>query len=65
MTPLDLLVVLDDLESYAKTRVNIDPAALISVRDVRAALEKLILKMDNLEIGFDKIAERSRELEFH
>ncbi len=56
----DLLQVLDDLEVYAQTRLNKSPAALNAVRECRLSLEKLISKMDALETGFDKIAERSR-----
>lgn len=52
--------VLDDLDHFA--RESPDPAALTSVNDVRTGLEKLVSKMDNLEAGFDRIAERSREL---
>ena len=33
---------------------------LRAVQESRIAMEKLIVKMDNLESGFDKIAERSR-----
>lgn len=33
--------------------------ALSSVQEARAGLDKLISKMDTLESGFDKIAERS------
>ncbi|KAF8627343.1 hypothetical protein AX15_004415 [Amanita polypyramis BW_CC] len=50
-----LLRVFDDLEQYA----SYDPTALKSVRECRAALDRLIGKMDSLESGFDKIAERS------
>ncbi|KAG6916954.1 hypothetical protein DXG01_004503 [Tephrocybe rancida] len=52
-----LLRVLDDLEQYAQT--NSDAAALRAVRECRGALDKLIVKMDGLEAGFDRIAERS------
>jgi autophagy-related protein 11 len=50
---------LDELESYART--SDAPTAIKSVQECRASLEKLISKMDKLELGFDKIAERSRE----
>lgn len=56
----DLVQVLDDLEVYAQTRMTKTPAALNAVRDCRSSLEKLISKMDTLETGFDRIAERSR-----
>ncbi|OJA17862.1 hypothetical protein AZE42_05905, partial [Rhizopogon vesiculosus] len=52
-----LLQVLSDLESYARSGSN--PAAMASVLEARTAMEKLIAKMDNLEAGFDRIAERS------
>ncbi|KAF8903289.1 hypothetical protein CPB84DRAFT_1814678 [Gymnopilus junonius] len=52
-----LLQLLDDLEKYAESTANSVP--LHAVRECRTALEKLISKMDNLELGFDKIAERS------
>ncbi|KAI0942131.1 hypothetical protein AcV7_002650 [Taiwanofungus camphoratus] len=52
-----LLKVLDDIEHFAQT--SQDPAALGSVREARAGLEKLIAKMDSLESSFDRIAERS------
>lgn len=52
--------VLDDLEHFARDSSN--PIALTSVQDARAGLEKLIVKMDSLESGFDRIAERSRKL---
>ncbi|KAG6335512.1 hypothetical protein ID866_3584 [Astraeus odoratus] len=48
---------LEELEEFAKSRP--DPAALTSVQEARTALEKLVQKMDNLESGFDRIAERS------
>jgi autophagy-related protein 11 len=35
---------------------------MLSVQEARVAVEKLIAKMDNLEAGFDRIAERSCEL---
>ncbi|KAG6840471.1 hypothetical protein C0991_006497 [Blastosporella zonata] len=52
-----LLRVLDDLDHYAQT--SSDPAALRAVRECRGALDKLVVKMDGLEAGFDRIAERS------
>lgn len=51
---------MDDLEKYALS-CN-DAIALRAVQECRIAMEKLIAKMDNLESGFDKIAERSRKL---
>lgn len=56
---LDVLHILDELESYART--SDAPTAAQAITECRASLEKLISKMDNLELGFDKIAERSRE----
>lgn len=53
----DLLLVLDDLERFA--RESPIPAALTSVQEARNGLDKLIHKMDGLEAGFDRIAERS------
>jgi autophagy-related protein 11 len=55
-----LLQVLSDLDSYARSSSN--PAAMLSVQEARVAVEKLIAKMDNLEAGFDRIAERSCKL---
>ncbi|KIM47021.1 hypothetical protein M413DRAFT_267979 [Hebeloma cylindrosporum] len=52
-----VLHVLDELESYART--SDAPTAAKAIAECRASLEKLISKMDNLELGFDKIAERS------
>ncbi|KAJ7104353.1 putative peripheral membrane protein [Mycena belliarum] len=52
-----LLRVLDDLESASRTANDL--VALAAVRECRAALEKLVIKMDSLESGFDRIAERS------
>ncbi|KAF8637910.1 hypothetical protein AX17_002533 [Amanita inopinata Kibby_2008] len=51
----DLLRIFDDLEQYASN----DGVALRAVRECRGALDKHARKMDNLEAGFDKIAERS------
>jgi autophagy-related protein 11 len=50
--------VLSDLEQHAKS-VN-DDIALKAVNECRASLNKLIGKMDGLEINFDRMAERSR-----
>ncbi|RDB29904.1 Autophagy-related protein 11 [Hypsizygus marmoreus] len=52
-----LLKVLDDLEQYSRS--SNDVAALKAVRECRAALDKLVARMDSLESGFDRIAERS------
>ncbi|KAJ3556242.1 hypothetical protein NP233_g12022 [Leucocoprinus birnbaumii] len=52
-----LVQVLDDLEQYAKA--SNDEVALRAVAECKASLGKLIVKMDGLEIGFDRIAERS------
>jgi autophagy-related protein 11 len=54
-----LLHVLDDLENYVSS--TNDAIGLRAVQESRIAMEKLIVKMDNLESGFDKIAERSRK----
>ncbi|KAH9930184.1 hypothetical protein B0H21DRAFT_826142 [Amylocystis lapponica] len=53
----ELLKVLNDLEHFAT--MSQDPAALGSVQEARAGLDRLISKMDSLESGFDRIAERS------
>ena len=50
--------MLDDLENYAKT--SNDDVSLRAVNECKASLNKLIIKMDGLETGFDRIAERSR-----
>lgn len=54
-----LLHVLDDLEELSRT--SNDGAALSAVRECKASLDKLVAKMDGLESGFDRIAERSRQ----
>ena len=54
---VDFMAMLDDLERFA--RENSDDVALKSVQEARSGLEKLIAKMDSLESGFDRIAERS------
>lgn len=58
MSLAGLLHVLDDLENYVSS--TDDAIGLRAVQESRIAMEKLIVKMDNLESGFDKIAERSR-----
>lgn len=55
---IDLIGVLGDLEHFAKSTG--DAAAISSVEEARTSLEKLIGKMDGIESGFDRIAERSR-----
>ena len=54
-----LMHTLEDLEHFAQDGHN--SIAQASVREVKAALERLLVKMDGLEAGFDKIAERSCE----
>ena len=54
-----LMHTLEDLEHFAQDGHN--SIAQASVREVKAALERLVVKMDGLEAGFDKIAERSCE----
>ena len=51
--------MLGDLEHFAKSAG--DAAAISSVKEARVSLEKLIGKMDSIESGFDRIAERSCE----
>ena len=51
--------MLDDLEHFARS--SSDAAAIRSVHEAREGLEKLVGKMDGIESGFDRIAERSRE----
>ncbi|KIJ15923.1 hypothetical protein PAXINDRAFT_168901 [Paxillus involutus ATCC 200175] len=51
------LQVVHDLEGYARS--SSDPAAIGCVQEARFALERLVQRMDNLEAGFDRIAERS------
>ncbi|KAI0763422.1 hypothetical protein BD413DRAFT_606619 [Trametes elegans] len=53
----DFLRMLDDLEHFAQQ--SQDTAALDSVSEARLKLDRLIGKMDSLESGFDRIAERS------
>ncbi|KAJ7193554.1 putative peripheral membrane protein [Mycena pura] len=52
-----LLRMLDELEQAS--RGSNDAAALAAVRECRAALDQLVIKMDTLESSFDRIAERS------
>lgn len=54
-----LIGVLGDLEHFAQSTG--DAAAMSSVKEARASLERLIGKMDGIESGFDRIAERSRK----
>ncbi|KIK99177.1 hypothetical protein PAXRUDRAFT_569510 [Paxillus rubicundulus Ve08.2h10] len=51
------LRIVHDLEDYARS--SSDPAAFGCVQEARLALERLVQRMDNLEAGFDRIAERS------
>ncbi|EKM58045.1 uncharacterized protein PHACADRAFT_139619 [Phanerochaete carnosa HHB-10118-sp] len=53
----DFLHVLDDLERFARQSPHSD--ALESIMEARTGIEKLLNKMDTLEAGFDRIAERS------
>ncbi|KAI8976594.1 hypothetical protein BD414DRAFT_524466 [Trametes punicea] len=53
----EFLRVLDDLQQFAQQSEN--GAALDSITETRSKLDKLIGKMDSLEAGFDRIAERS------
>ena len=50
--------VLSDLELYVETLPD-GALALASLREIKANLDKLVQKMDSLESGFDRIAERS------
>ncbi|CAK5282862.1 unnamed protein product [Mycena citricolor] len=50
-----LFNILDDIENACSD----DAVALAAVRESRAGLHKLVVKMDSLEAGFDRIAERS------
>ncbi|ESK91982.1 autophagy-related protein 11 [Moniliophthora roreri MCA 2997] len=52
-----LFRLLDDLEEVSRS--HNEPAALSAVRECKVGLERLVAKMDGLEAGFDKIAERS------
>ncbi|KAI0266091.1 putative peripheral membrane protein [Gloeopeniophorella convolvens] len=53
-----LLRILEDLERYVLSMKD-NSTALANVRETRANLERLVNKMDTLESGFDRIAERS------
>ncbi|KAI0064232.1 putative peripheral membrane protein [Artomyces pyxidatus] len=55
---IDLLHVLEDLERVAHA-LDDGSIALNTIRETRIPLEKLVNKMDGLESGFDRIAERS------
>jgi autophagy-related protein 11 len=50
--------ILEDLEQYAKA--SNDDIARRTTTECKASLYKLIAKMDGLEAGFDRMAERSR-----
>nr|GAT55169.1 predicted protein [Mycena chlorophos] len=52
-----LLRMLDELEDAS--RAEGDSMALSAIRECRAALDKLVVRMDGLEANFDRIAERS------
>ena len=52
--------MLEDLEHFATT--SSDPAVLASIQEARSGLNKLVDKLDMLESGFDRIAERSSEV---
>jgi len=54
----EILHVVYDLEQFARS--NNDPVALSAIIETHSSLEKLVAKMDSLEAGFDRIAERSR-----
>ena len=54
-----LLRILEDLERYAQALKDND-VALANIRETRTNLQRLVDKMDALEAGFDRIAERSR-----
>ncbi|KAI0631177.1 hypothetical protein C8Q77DRAFT_1131798 [Trametes polyzona] len=53
----DFLHVLNDLKHFGQQ--SQDAAVMASVAEARTKLDKLIDKMDSLESGFDRIAERS------
>lgn len=55
---LDMMRVMDDLEQYAHSLED-EEVALNIIRETKASLEKLVVKMDGLETNFDRIAERS------
>lgn len=48
---------MDELDQVLQTQN--DTIALTTVRECRAALDKLVQKMDSIESGFDRIAEKS------
>ena len=54
----DLLRVLEDLERYAQSLQDND-VALSNIQETRTNLQRLVDRMDALESGFDRIAERS------
>jgi hypothetical protein len=55
----ELLRLFDELEHLAQ---SFDADALAALRQTRAALDKAVAKMDSLESGFDRIAEKSCEI---
>lgn len=54
-----LTQVLEDLEHFGST--SSDPAVLASIQEARSGMDKLVDKLNMLESGFDRIAERSSE----
>lgn len=54
-----MMRVMDELEQYARS-LDDEDVALNIIRETKASLEKLVVKMDGLETNFDRIAERSR-----
>lgn len=52
----ELLSLLDDLEDASNT--DQDTSALVAIRECKTGLDKLVEKMEKIEGGFDKIAER-------
>lgn len=53
---VDLINMVDELEQLAQ---SYDAEALNAVRETRSALSKAIERMNTLESGFDRIAEKS------
>jgi hypothetical protein len=47
------------MERYAQS-IKDSGVALANVRETRTSLQRLVDKLDSLETGFDRIAERSR-----
>ena len=59
LQPIGLLHILEDWERYARSLED-NGMALANVRETRTGLQRLVSRMDALESGFDRIAERSR-----